>query len=216
MLKSPLFIKILVLIGSVILLLLPLSMLKGLINERSQYRDEVENSLEQSTSGAQKLLGPLIALPITEMISVQEEGKEVMKASNFIHYYLPDELVIDGSQNVETRHIGIYDGQIWTTAMKVRAVFNTDKFNQWRKPGFEIGQPFIALAVGDSRGIVKIDKVTVNDYALPAIEPGTGLASLKQGVRVNIPDSLDQDERLNLTFSLNLMGTGMFSIVPLG
>lgn len=72
MLKSSLFIKVLVLIGSVILLILPLSMLKGLINERSQYRDDVENSLEQSTSGAQKLLGPLIALPISEMISVQE------------------------------------------------------------------------------------------------------------------------------------------------
>ncbi|MBB3322556.1 cell envelope integrity protein CreD [Atlantibacter sp. RC6] len=216
MLKSPLFIKILVLIGSVILLLLPLSMLKGLINERSQYRDDVENSLEQSTSGPQKLLGPLIALPITEMISVQEGGKEVMKPSSFIHYYLPDELVIEGDQKAETRHIGIYDGQIWNAALNVRAVFNTDKFNQWRKPGFEIGQPFIALAVGDSRGIVKVDKVNVNNYALPAIEPGTGLASLKQGVHVDIPDSLNQEPRLNLTFSLNLMGTGTFSVVPLG
>lgn len=216
MLKSPLFIKILVLVGSVILLLLPLSMLKGLINERSQYRDDVENSIEQSTSGPQKLLGPLIALPITEMISVQEGGKEVTKPSSFIHYYLPDELMIDGDQKVETRHIGIYDGQLWTTAMKVRAVFNTDKFNEWRKPRFEIGQPFIALAVGDSRSIVKVENVAINDNALPAIEPGTGLASLKQGVHVDLPDSLNQEPRLNLTFSLNLMGTGTFSVVPLG
>ena len=44
MFKSPLFIKILVLIGSLVLLLVPLSMLKGLINERSEYRNDVENS----------------------------------------------------------------------------------------------------------------------------------------------------------------------------
>ncbi len=216
MLKSPLLIKIGVLIGSVILLLLPLSMLKGLINERSQYRDDVKNSLEQSTSGPQKLLGPLIALPITEMISVQEGGKEVTKPSSFIHYYLPDDLVIDGNQQIETRHIGIYDGQVWSTAMKVRAVFNTGKFNEWRKPGFEIGKPFIVLAVGDSRGIGKVGKVTINDNALPEIEPGTGLASLKQGVHVNIPDSLYQDDQLNLAFSMELTGTGSFSVVPLG
>lgn len=216
MLKSALFIKIVVLFGSVIVLLLPLSMLKGLISERSHYRDDVKNSLEQSTSGPQKLLGPLIALPITEMITVREGNKDVKKASSFIHYYLPDELIIDGNQAVETRHIGIYDGQIWNTTMKIRAVFTTNKFNEWRKPGFDIGQPFIALAVGDSRGIVKVENVTVNDSALPTIEPGTGLASLRQGVHVSIPAPLNQQEKLELAVSLQLMGTGTFSVVPLG
>lgn len=216
MLKSPLLIKMLVLTGSILLLLLPLSMLKGLITERSEYRDDVANSLEQSTSGPQKLLGPLIALPITEMITVREGDKEVSKPSSFIRYYLPDALTINGNQAVETRHIGIYDGQIWHTNMKIRAVFNTRKFDEWRKPGFEPGKPFIVLAVGDSRGIVGIDNVTINGNVLPAVEPGTGLASLRQGAHVQIPTDIYQDDKLDLALSLNLMGTGAFSVVPLG
>ncbi|VDZ75090.1 inner membrane protein [Atlantibacter hermannii] len=187
MFKSPLFIKILVLIGSLVLLLVPLSMLKGLINERSEYRNDVENSLEQSTSGPQKLLGPLIAVPITEMISVQEDGKDVSKPSSFIRYYLPDTLNIDGNQAVETRHIGIYDGQIWHTSMNIRAQFSTNNFKEWKKPGVEIGQPFIVMAVSDSRGLVKVEKVSVNEAQLTDIEPGTGLAALKQGIHVKNP-----------------------------
>lgn len=216
MLKSPLFIKIFVLVGSIILLLVPLSMLKGLINERSTYRSEVENSLQQSTSGPQKLLGPLIAIPITEMITVREGDKEVSKPSSFIHYYLPDELAINGVQKVETRHIGIYDGQIWHFQMKISALFNSKKLNEWRKPGFEIGQPYLVLAVGDSRGILDVSKLTINDTAVSGIEPGTGLASLKQGIHVNLPQNLLLDDRLELAMSVNLMGTGTFSMVPLG
>lgn len=216
MFKSPLFIKILVLIGSLVLLLVPLSMLKGLINERSEYRNDVENSLEQSTSGPQKLLGPLIAVPITEMISVQEDGKDVSKPSSFIRYYLPDTLNIDGNQAVETRHIGIYEGQIWHTSMNIRAQFSTNNFKEWKKPGVEIGQPFIVMTVSDSRGLVKVEKVSVNEAQLTDIEPGTGLAALKQGIHVKIPESVYQDDQLTLSLTLNLMGTGTFSVVPLG
>ena len=59
MLKSPLFWKITTLIGCIVLLSLPLMMVRELINERADYRSEVVDAIEQSTSGSQKLAGPL-------------------------------------------------------------------------------------------------------------------------------------------------------------
>lgn len=75
MLKSPLFWKITTLIGCIVLLSLPLMMVRELINERADYRSEVVDAIEQSTSGSQKLAGPLIAIPITETLTRMENQK---------------------------------------------------------------------------------------------------------------------------------------------
>lgn len=77
MLKSPLFWKITTLIGCIVLLSLPLMMVRELINERADYRSEVVDAIEQSTSGSQKLAGPLIAIPVTETLTRRENQKEV-------------------------------------------------------------------------------------------------------------------------------------------
>ncbi|MCS5781668.1 inner membrane CreD family protein [Klebsiella pneumoniae subsp. pneumoniae] len=75
MLKSPLFWKITTLIGCIVLLSLPLMMVRELINERADYRSEVVDAIEQSTSGSQNLAGPLIAIPITETLTRMENQK---------------------------------------------------------------------------------------------------------------------------------------------
>ena len=65
MLKSPLFWKITTLAGCICLLLIPLMMVGNLIKERSDYRNEVADTLRQSSAGPQKLIGPLIAIPVS-------------------------------------------------------------------------------------------------------------------------------------------------------
>ncbi|MBF3320739.1 inner membrane CreD family protein, partial [Leptospira borgpetersenii serovar Hardjo-bovis] len=84
MLKSPLMLKGLALLGCMALLLIPLRILSVVIGERADYRDDVSRSLEQSTSGPQKLVGPLIAIPVTEITTVSEGGKDVTKTRSFI------------------------------------------------------------------------------------------------------------------------------------
>lgn len=80
MLKSPLFWKITTLIGCIVLLSLPLMMVRELINERADYRNEVVDAIEQSTSGSQKLAGPLIAIPITETLTRMENQRGQLSA----------------------------------------------------------------------------------------------------------------------------------------
>lgn len=77
MLKSPLLWKMITLGGAMILLLIPLMMVRHTIVERADYRSHVENAIRQSTSGPQKVVGPLVAIPVTELYTVLEEEKEV-------------------------------------------------------------------------------------------------------------------------------------------
>lgn len=75
MLKSPLFWKMSTLLGCILLLSIPLMIVRQLIDERADYRSDVIEALESSTSGAQKLAGPLIAIPVTETLT-RVEGKK--------------------------------------------------------------------------------------------------------------------------------------------
>lgn len=118
MFKSPLFWKIVTLGGAILLLLIPLTMVRQIIVERSDYRDEVEDAIRQSTSGPQKMVGPLIAIPVTEIYTSLEDGKEIQRKRSYIHFWLPESLVVEGNQNVEARKIGIYEG--WSGTMMFR------------------------------------------------------------------------------------------------
>ena len=121
MLKSPLFWKIVTLGGAMLLLLIPLTMVRQIIVERSDYRNDVEDAIRQSTSGPQKMVGPLIAIPVTELYTSLEDGKEIQRKRSYIHFWLPESLVVEGSQNVEARKIGIYEGQVWHNDISVKA-----------------------------------------------------------------------------------------------
>ena len=54
MLKSPLFWKMSTLLGCILLLSIPLMLVRQLIVERADYRSDVVDALESSTSGSQE------------------------------------------------------------------------------------------------------------------------------------------------------------------
>lgn len=64
-------------------------MVSNLTDERASYREEVESALRQSTSGSQQLVGPLIAIPVTEVFYKFEEDKKVEHKRSFLHFLLP-------------------------------------------------------------------------------------------------------------------------------
>lgn len=215
MLKSALFWKVMTLLGCMVLLLIPLSMLSSLIGERSSYRDDVEQSLEQSTSGPQTVTGPLIAIPMTELTTVIEDNKEIKRERQFIRYYLPENLTVVGKQAVEPRHIGIYEGQIWRTDLTLNASFNRQQLKGDDGVDTRLGTPYVVLAVGDSRGIGKVGELNINGQSYP-IEPGSNLPGVEQGLHAKIPLELLQSDKLTLRFTLDLMGTKQLAVVPLG
>ncbi|EIC8525845.1 inner membrane CreD family protein [Salmonella enterica] len=90
MLKSPLLWKMITLGGAMILLLIPLMMVRHTIVERADYRSHVEAAIRQSTSGPQKVVGPLVAIPVTELYTVLEEEKEVQYKRSYLYFWLPD------------------------------------------------------------------------------------------------------------------------------
>ncbi|APM72443.1 TPA: cell envelope integrity protein CreD [Klebsiella pneumoniae] len=215
MLKSPLFWKITTLIGCIVLLSLPLMMVRELINERADYRSEVVDAIEQSTSGSQKLAGPLIAIPITETLTRMENQKEVNYQRSWVYYWLPESLAVTGKQTVESRRVGIYSGQVWHNVLQIKASFDPLRLAALRKTNIVLGQPRLVVSVGDARGIGAIHAPEVNGSVL-SVEPGLGISGDGAGIHMPMPALAEDNKPLEIAFSLDLNGTGEFSLVPLG
>ena len=215
MLKSPLFWKITTLIGCVVLLSLPLMMVRELINERADYRSEVVDAIEQSTSGSQKLAGPLIAIPITETLTRMENQKEVNYQRSWVYYWLPESLAVTGKQTVESRRVGIYSGQVWHNALQIKASFDPLRLAALRKTNIVLGQPRLVVSVGDARGIGAIHAPEINGNVL-SVEPGLGISGDGAGIHMPMPALAEDNKPLEIAFSLDLNGTGEFSLVPIG
>ncbi|GHD93838.1 cell envelope integrity protein CreD [Pseudocitrobacter faecalis] len=213
--KSPLVVKIVTLIGTMLVLFIPLMVIRGLIVERADYRGEVEEAISRSTSGPQKLVGPLIAIPVTEMYTTLENNHEVSQKRTFIHFWLPESLMVEGNQNVEPRKVGIYEGQVWKTDVNIKAEFDTSRLESLNHANITLGKPFMVMAVGDTRGIGVVNAPGLEGTPLQ-VEPGTGIAGEPQGLHVKLPDFPFTPKKFNLDFSLVLSGTGNFSVVPLG
>ncbi|HBY7970679.1 TPA: cell envelope integrity protein CreD, partial [Klebsiella pneumoniae] len=213
--KSPLFWKITTLIGCIVLLSLPLMMVRELINERADYRSEVVDAIEQSTSGSQKLAGPLIAIPITETLTRMENQKEVNYQRNWVYYWLPESLAVTGKQTVESRRVGIYSGQVWHNALQIKGSFDPLRLAALRKTNIVLGQPRLVVSVGDARGIGAIHAPEVNGNVL-SVEPGLGISGDGAGIHMPMPALAEDNKPLEIAFSLDLNGTGEFSLVPLG
>ncbi|PXK15472.1 cell envelope integrity protein CreD [Klebsiella variicola] len=213
--KSPLFWKITTLIGCVVLLSLPLMMVRELINERADYRSEVVDAIEQSTSGSQKLAGPLIAIPVTETLTRMENQKEVNYQRSWVYYWLPESLAVTGKQTVESRRVGIYSGQVWYNALQIKASFDPLRLAALRKTNIVLGPPRLVVSVGDARGIGAIHAPEVNGNVL-SVEPGLGISGDGAGIHMPMPALAEDNKPLEIAFSLDLNGTGEFSLVPIG
>ena len=215
MLKSPLFWKITTLIGCIVLLSLPLMIVRELINERADYRSEVVDAIEQSTSGPQKLAGPLIAIPVTETLTRRENQKEVEYQRSWEYYWLPESLAVTGKQTVESRRVGIYSGQVWHNALQIKASFDPLRLAALRKTNIVLGPPRLVVSVGDARGIGAIHAPEVNGNVL-SVEPGLGISGDGAGIHMPMPALAEDNKPLEIAFSLDLNGTGEFSLVPIG
>lgn len=173
------------------------------------------DAIEQSTSGSQKLAGPLIAIPITETLTRMENQKEVNYQRSWVYYWLPESLAVAGKQTVESRRVGIYSGQVWHNALQIKASFDPLRLAALRKTNIVLGQPRLVVSVGDARGIGAIHAPEVNGNVL-SVEPGLGISGDGAGIHMPMPALAEDNKPLEIAFSLDLNGTGEFSLVPLG
>src|SRR5881396_2177010 len=102
----------------VLVLLIPLTMITGVLSDRLQRRNEAVADITSSWGREQNVIGPVLGIPYQYTFkTVKEvpapdskvERREVEENGTAIAYFLPETLHIAGDVETQMLHRGIYD-----------------------------------------------------------------------------------------------------------
>jgi inner membrane protein len=216
--------KIALVSAIILLLMIPLSMIKGLVSERISYRDQARADIERSWTGAQSVIGPLLVVPYDE-ITEKEVWDDEQKANRLVTLrqqhrliVLPEQLRVAGQVKTEERHVGLYSIPVYTSNLRLSGRFdNRDIVNLINEPGHrrELKQPYVSVLIKDLRGIVSQPALAWQTKTL-AFESGSGLKNDVQGMRA-WPGGISGAKPAQYKFNLDLTMRGMeaLSFAPL-
>ncbi|HDS1735753.1 cell envelope integrity protein CreD [Pseudomonas sp. BP8] len=205
-----------------LLLLIPLLMIGGLIDERQSLRDNVLADIAQSSSFDQLIAGPLLVVPYRkfERRWIDKDGHSVQETSTVSGhlYFLPETFEATIGIDTELRARGIYQARLFHAKSQIAGRFKLPE--RWGidkdYEDYRFDKPFLAVGISDIRGIESTLELSLDDQRLP-FQAGTGLAWMRGGVHVDLP-ALDgqQPREFNYAFDLALQGTGQLHVLPVG
>lgn len=213
--------KVLLVLGMTLAILVPLSMIRGVIHDRQAYRAEAVADVARSYGGAQSFAGPVLVVPYTESVEVEELDqanvlRKVMRERSGQWTFFPTRLGIDGPLLPATRKRGLHEVRVYDWQAAVDARFDA-KIPAADDPARNrrIGQPWLGVAIADVRGLRSIPQLRVNGRPM-AMEQGMGSRDAP-GLHVRLdPPAPGQTLVLDVDLGFQLGGTESLAIVPLG
>lgn len=220
--RNALSVKILLIGALILLLLIPLSMIKGLIYERQQTAYCATNEVQEKWSSAQQITGPLISIPYYENREniYLENGvgkKETVKSINYLHI-LPETLHITG--NIETKELkrGLYEIVVYKTPLKLEGKFILPEGYNIVPNELLSGHATLNIGLSDLRGISSQPEVKWQNEVLQ-FNPGLPANYiLPSGISVALPLNkyLRAGDSVIFSVHLDLKGSQSLQFAPLG
>jgi len=211
-----------------LLLLIPLNMISGKIFERSQFLIEAKESVSQSWTGNQTVMGAFIVLPYEvnhEVTVVDKITREKTLHTNKISkhkFIIPDKIKIMSNISNDIRLKGIYKIPVYTANLSIEGTIHPETLKTAIQDieninnGGTIGTPFLTTTVSDPRGINSIPTLNWRDQTL-AFQPGSKLITHNNGLHAYLPKlNKNNTEPTTFSFQLELRGMEEISFIPVG
>lgn len=206
--QKELFLKGGIILVVILLLLIPISMVKSLITERSNSKEQVLRDLGLKWGYEQQIKGPFLVVPFED-----EKTKDIAYA-----YFLAEDLKIEGDILPETRSRGMYEALCYQSKLKFEGKFtfpNVSKLNikeeqvDWSKAFFVINMSNISTIKNELIFNVNgkpFDVTTSSSKSLNA-----------PGLVVDFPlNPENRDVVYDFQFKLDLNGMDTLSFTPVG
>ncbi len=199
-------------------ILIPLSMIRGVIGERQQYRAEAVRKVSAGIGGRQVLGGPVLVVPFEETVEENVTGddgvaRKVLRRKHSQWTFFPETLAIDGVLKPDSRKSGLFVVNVFEWSGQVDARFDAqipadDGIAQRR-----IGQPWLSVGIADVIGLRGTTRFTV-DGAAVKVAQGIGHAD-GPGIHARLPvPQAGSRLRLDARVGLRLQGTETVAMMP--
>ena len=204
-----------IVIGIIVLtLLIPLSMLRGLIRERMQMRDQAYATVAQGWGGKLTAGGPMLRIPF-EIASKNKDGELAVAKKQL--YVLPSELTFDVkiTEEPEPRHVGIYRVPVYQARIKLRGRFDGARVKEAAKQAgvFQWPQAKLRLPLSDVRSVRELTLATFAEKSLEFAPAEAGVYSAIEAP-VDLTATLDQPGA-EFSIDIKLAGSEALALLPL-
>ena len=210
--------KRVVMLGILILIMLiPLTMIGDLVNERSVRRYEVENQIAGQWGESQIVGGPVLMIPyVTRSNYVRADGSTGETVTERSAFFLPDKLAISASLDSELRRRSLHEVLVYSSKVELTGSFAPASFGQWNVPAGDIkwDSALLLIAVSDFSGIVSLDMTLANRPLKPM--PGlAGINIFNSGLQARVP-GLEAGKAHDFSINLSLNGSRALRFLPMG
>ena len=225
----------------ILILLIPLSFIENLIQERSSNKHEVIREINEKWGNDVVLSGPILKIPYktyTETVKIdQETGQSIKEQKTFIHeaYFFPDELIIDANIDAQSKNRSIYNTTVFNSNMKIKGQFSKPDFaNQDIKDEDVIwDKATIIINSSNLKGIRNEVHINFNGeeysfkpkYKTPTNNYNNYNDTYSEYVPINLqqlesgfinPESIPKENPISFNFDFNVNGSRQLSFIPIG
>lgn len=216
--QKRLLVKALIVAVLMFLLGAPLAMIQSVVQERMQFRDAAAAGIAEESVGTQQVYGPVLVLPYDEEYTVQESGEAKRYRKRSQHLVFPQQLDVVSNMETERRYRGIHQILVYNGSHKFSGDFQVPALAELphtvERSEITPRQPFIALAVEDTRGVRDFPQLAWGKRGIE-FEQGAQLASAPKGLHARLPLAELTPGAVSFSFDLNLGGLGSQAFVPL-
>jgi len=208
-----------VIVGLLLLVIVPLSMVSDLVGERRGLRDRVVQEVALSSTGVQRLDGVALIVPCTETYhetETLESGRSVTRTRtrSCDLTLLPERIALAGRIETDFRYRGIYRVLAYRSELRIEGEFRIPAAapvpagvnRAWETPRVVVG-------IAEIRGIRSTPKLEWNDAAV-TFEAGTGKAPWARGIQAAVAADVVRGETVPFALALDVAGMERLEIVP--
>ncbi len=209
-----------------LLMLIPINMVRGVIDERHGMYQRVVQQVGSEWGGEQRVIGPVMLIPVSEHWSTVEtvqsesgEAKQIRRdqTRDDVIAVLPETLAIDTSLDAERRQRGIYEAMVYTSQVSLKGRFAPPDIAAPPGRAMDVHWEDAMLAIGISA------PVGIHDVGTPLItggarsaQPGSQLAALPQGMHWRLLDAEALANNGDFSIDVSLHGSAQIEFAPIG
>ena len=188
--------------------MIPLALVSCVVEDRQRYRDVAIEDIAAAWGGQQRIVGPLLVIPIDA--SEIETGEERYVA------VMPERVDVTLVTDYERRRRGIFETPVFSADVRAEGTFAPLDLEalQARFGALRLDLASFAIGVSDARGIrdatLAWEEVNVSLSATSGFGPGP----IRGGLRGALTDAAALGGAFSL--KMRLRGTQRFSVVPAG
>jgi inner membrane protein len=210
----------------VLLLLIPLSMIHGVLDERLERRDQAVDEITSTWGLEQRIFGPVWIIPYRYSFTAMEEQEsanglikrqQVVKTAVAQAYFLPEVLEVKGDVQTETRYRGIFRAAVYRGEIELNGSFAPPNWEALKiKPSDVLwNEARVTMAVSDLRGVREALQLQWDGKQHPLL-PGCLVPGYDSGLTAPVGETGPLTGARTFMVKLDLNGSKGLYFAPFG